>query len=100
MGTVTGTLDRPLEESMAATRDVAARQGYSLAEGQGGSNELVFKMGAKLWSWGSQLMIRFDEVSPSQTRLLIQPGETFAVTDWGRGKRAAVRLLDALGATR
>jgi len=66
----------------------------------GGPNVLVFKKGAKLWSWGSQLTIRFDEKSASETELSIQPGETFAITDWGRGKRAARQLLDALGAKR
>jgi hypothetical protein len=97
---VTGTLDQSLDEAMSAARSVAATQGYALAEGHGGPNVLVFKKGAKLWSWGSQLTIRFDERSASETQLSIQPGETFAVTDWGRGKRAAHRLLDALGAKR
>lgn len=100
MGIVTGTLDQPLDQAMMATRSIAATQGYALAEGRGGPNELVFKRGAKLWSWGSQLTVRFDETSASETQLSIQPGETFAVTDWGRGKRAAQRLLDALGAKR
>ncbi len=100
MGIVTGTLDQPLDQAISATRSVAATQGWALAEGHGGPNVLVFKQGAKLWSWGSQLTVRFDETSASETRLSIQPGATFAVTDWGRGKRAAHRLLDALGAKR
>jgi hypothetical protein len=100
LGTVTGTLDQPLDKTMDAARGVAATQGYALAEGQGGPNVLVFKKGAKLWSWGSQLTIRFDETSPSETQLTIQPSETFAITDWGRGKRSARRLLDGLGARR
>jgi hypothetical protein len=95
---VTGTLDQPLDKAMEATRRVAATQGYALAEGGGGPNTLVFKKGAKLWSWGSQLTIGFEAVSDSETRLSIKTGETFAVTDWGRGKRASHRLLDALGA--
>jgi hypothetical protein len=100
VGTVTGTLDQPLDQAITATRGVAATQGWALAEGHGGPNVLVFKKGAKLWSWGSQITIQFEEISPSQTQLSIKPDETFAVTDWGRGKRAAHRLLDALGAQR
>jgi hypothetical protein len=100
VATVTGTLDQPLDEAIAATRGVASTQGYALAEGHGGPNTLVFKQGAKLWSWGSQLTIRFDAVSESETQLTIKTGETFAITDWGRGKRASHRLLDALGARR
>jgi hypothetical protein len=33
-----------------------------------------------------------------ETRLTITTGETWAIPDWGRGKRAAKRQLDCLGA--
>jgi hypothetical protein len=48
---------------------------------------------------GSQLTVELESASPSQTRLTVSTAETWAITDWGRGKRAAHRLLDALGAT-
>ena len=70
-----------------------------MAEGLGPPNVLVFKKGASLWSWGSQLSFELAPASPSSSRLTVTTGETFAITDWGRGKRAAQKLLTALGAT-
>jgi hypothetical protein len=99
MATVHGTVEQPLEEASNSTRGVAASQGYTLAEGQDEPNVLVFKKGASAFSWGSQLTVELESASPSQTRLTVSTAETWAITDWGRGKRAANRLLDALGAT-
>lgn len=78
---------------------MAAQHGYSLSEGESGPDRLVFKKGAKLYSWGSQLTVGFSEMSPTETKVTIDTHETFAITDWGRGKRAAAAFFQALGAT-
>ena len=98
MATVRGTVDRPLDEVGTATRRLAVEQGWTLAEGQSGPNTLVFKKGASAWSWGSQLDVELQASSPSATSLTLSTRESWALTDWGKGKRAAQRLLDALGA--
>ncbi len=98
MGTVRGTLDQSLADAMTATRSVAGDQGYALAEAECGPQHLVFKKGVTAVSWGSEFTIRFEAVSPTQTALTVSTHETFAITDWGRGKRSSHKLLDALGA--
>lgn len=84
-------------DAMAAARDFAAEVGYSVAEGDSGPTRLVFKKGASLFSWGSTFTLDFDEVSASETKVTIDTHEPFMATDWGRGKRAAARFLEALG---
>ena len=98
MAALTGTLDQSLEEAIAAVRRVAAGQGYSFAEAESGPNLLVFKKGASAFSWGSRIRVNFEATSPTQTRLFVATKETWAIADWGRGNRAAHRLLEALGA--
>ena len=95
MAIVHGTLARPLEDVAIATRQVAARQGYLLSEGESVLGVLMFRKGVTFLSWGSQLKVSLDAIS--STSLTITTGETFAITDWGRGKRAANRLPAALG---
>jgi hypothetical protein len=79
---------------------VAAAQGWSLFEGAGGAGVFVFKRGASLLSWGATITVQTASLSPTTTELKVIIQEVFAVTDWGRGRRAAERLLDALGAHR
>jgi hypothetical protein len=98
MATVQGTLDVSLDEANAAIRSAAAQQGYALDEARSGREGLVFKKGITLVSWGSELSVQFEAASPSQTRLTLSTGETFGITDWGRGKRAAQKLLVGVGA--
>ena len=98
MATVEGTIDKPVGETIAQTRTEALAHGYSLAEGQSQPDALVFTKGVSLFSWGSKLTVSFAEISPMQTKLTISTSETFALTDWGRGQRAAIQLLDAIGA--
>ena len=43
-------------------------------------------------------MVELEAASPSQTDVMVTTGEPLAITDWGRGSRAARRLLEALGA--
>ena len=98
MALIRETIQRPVAEAMTETRRVASDQGYSFAEAESGPDVLVFKKRASLFSWGSGLRITFEATGPSATQLSIVTSETFAVTDWGRGKRAVRKLLDALGA--
>ena len=98
MAIVTGTLARPAPEAMTATQVMAGQQGYALAEPLCGPTRLVFSKGMTLVSWGSKMTVDFQRTSATSTRLTITTSETFALTDWGRGKRAAQKLLDALGA--
>jgi hypothetical protein len=58
----------------------------------------VFKKGASAFSWGSKLTVSLAAHSPAETRLTVTTHERWAIADWGRGTRAAHRLLDALGA--
>ncbi len=99
VATVHGTLSQSLDDAAAATRQKAAQHGYLLSEGD--SNPpvlLVFKKGVSAFSWGSELKVNLKSESPSSTALTISTGESFAIYDWGRGARAAHRLLDAVGA--
>ena len=99
MATVTGTMAQPAHEAMTAAQVIAGQQGYALAEPLCGPTRLVFSKGMTLVSWGSKLIVDFQRTSPTSMRLTITTSETFALSDWGRGKRAAQKLLDALGAT-
>jgi hypothetical protein len=39
-----------------------------------------------------------SSISPTQTRLTITTKEKWALAEWGRGRHAARRLLDEMGA--
>jgi hypothetical protein len=100
VATVQGTLDQSLEDAVVTARQTAAMQGYALLEGQSTPKLLVFKKGASAFSWGSQLTVAFHVVSETETGMTITADETWAIFDWGRGTRAARKLLDTLGAKR
>jgi hypothetical protein len=96
MATVHGTLDLSLVEASLRTQYVAEDEGWALVES--GTDMLVFKKGTSLRSWGSKLTIEFDFSSPSETLVTVSVDET--VDAYGRGSRAANRLLDLIGATK
>lgn len=99
MKIVRGMMNADIERTSDALRKAAAEQGHTLAEGESDAPAtLVFKKGATPISWGSQLNATLGPDGP-RTRITLTPGETFAITDWGRRRRAATKLLDALGAT-
>ena len=98
MASLQATLDQPIEDARVATRRVAGEQGWALAEGESHDDSLVFKKGVKAFSWGSKITVQLQASSERETRLTLTTGETFALTDWGRGRRAATRLLEGLGA--
>src|SRR4051794_34322338 len=98
MATVSGKVEHSLEDAVVATRRVAGEQGWALREGESSDRLLIFKKGVKAFSWGSRLRVELTSSTPSETRVSVSTAETFALTDWGRGRRAANRLLDRLGA--
>ncbi|HEY2202678.1 MAG TPA: hypothetical protein VGH56_12390 [Solirubrobacteraceae bacterium] len=95
MATVHGTLKLSLPEAKLRTQYVAEDEGWALVESD--ADVLVFKKGVSLRSWGSRLSVEFDASSPSETLLTISMDET--VDAYGRGSRAARRLLKLLDAT-
>ena len=46
-------------------------------------------------SWGSEITVRFEQISDNETRLTFTTKETWAITDWGRGRRQVSKLLEA-----
>ena len=98
MAVVTATLDEPLDAAAITIRRVAAEQKYAYSEAESDPRRLVFVKGMSLMSWGSKLVVETQAAGPTATTMTITTAETFALTDWGRGKRVAGRLISALGA--
>jgi hypothetical protein len=98
MAIVRAHLDEPRDQAAARLRQAAADQGWSVLEGNSGDGQLVFRKGASAFSWGSQITAGFDGQPDSETRLVFTTKESFAITDWGRGRRQVRKLLAALGA--
>ena len=96
MATVSRTFDGSVEETSESIRRAAAAHGWALAEGESNPPKLLtFKKGVRPLSWGSQLTVNVAE-GDSGVEVLVSTGETAALTDFGRGKREANRLLDAV----
>ena len=98
MAEVHAHLDESKEAAAITLRQVAGEQGWSLAEGESNAGQLVFKKGATAVSWGSSITARLESPSDGVTKLTFTTSETWAITDWGRGRRAIEKLLAALGA--
>ena len=94
--TVHGTVDQSLEEASAATRRVAADQGWAFREGDSPAELDFFKAGG-FFTFGSRMTVQLEAASPSQTELNIS-ASSFAVFDSRRGQRAADQLLEGVGA--
>lgn len=98
MTTVTGTIDQPIDDARVATRRAAGEDGWSLSEDQSAGDVLVFKKSSSAYSWGAQLSVQLEAASESQTRLIVSTDQKWALAEWGRGRRAAKRLLMDAGA--
>ncbi len=98
MATVHARMDMPPEEATTAIRRQAAALGYALAEGQSGPGLFVFTKGVTWFSWGSKLTVKVEPEKKNGTHLTITTEESFALSDWGRGRRAARQLLNPVGA--
>ena len=96
--TVTGQVDEPIDQVAAELRKEAAAEDWSLAEGAGDAHTLVFRKGLTATSWGAELSVELDAETETRTKVTVRTHETWAITDWGRGSRAARRLLTAIGA--
>jgi hypothetical protein len=97
MATMHGTIDKPLEDVTDAVRSAATNEGYSPAEASG-PYTLVFRKGSSGFGRGSRLTVQLRAPSASQTEVTVSVEENWAITDWGRSRRAARHLLDKVGA--
>ena len=99
MSTVHAHLDEPLDEAATTLRQVAGQQGWAVAEAESAPpGSLVLKKGVTATSWGSKITVSLEPVAESETRLTFTTKQTWAITDWGRGRRQVGKLLDAVGA--
>ena len=99
MATVQATIPQPAEQVFAVLQQAAAQVEYRYDPSKSRPGVWAFVRDASLWSWGSQINVSFRPVSPTQTNVTARTYEKMAVWDWGRGKRAATKLLTAAGAT-
>jgi hypothetical protein len=95
-----GTVALTLDEAATSVRRVAAHNGLTLDEGASTPTSLTFTKSVQVSPWGATVVIDLEPVQPSRTRLLISTTEKFAITDWGRGRRLAISMLDGLEALR
>jgi hypothetical protein len=99
MATVRATLNGTPDDVSAALRRAAADLGYTLAERESEPpTHIVFKKGVTAFSWGSELRVTLIAGTSSDTAITVTTSEVLGITDWGRGNKAAMRLLDAVGA--
>jgi hypothetical protein len=98
MATIRATLDRPVAEARDLVPRTAPAQGWRFQPGQSPGDVLVLTKGMSLVSWGSTMTVQLQATSSAQTHLTLITGETFSIADWGRGKRAILQLLGAIGA--
>jgi hypothetical protein len=84
-----------LEQTSEAMRKAAGEDGWSLTESESQApNFLTFKRGISIFSWGSKLTVTLRDDGEEGTHALVSTSETLALTDWGRGRRAADRFFD------
>jgi len=97
MKSFTGTVPRPPEQVRAEIDQVARAQGWAVHPGAFPA-VLTLAKDMSSFSWGSTLRIRVATLGDA-THLTIEPHESGVLFDWGRGRRAATRLVAALGGT-
>jgi hypothetical protein len=97
MAAVFGTFGETPDAVHAALRRAGAELGYALDEATTTGDVVVLKKGIRLYSWGSQLCVTLVAAAGGGTTATVHTAETFALTDWGRGERAAKKLLGAAG---
>lgn len=94
-----GDVAASVDEAMASFRRAAAANGLTLDEAASSATSLTFKKSIKLFSWGSTVVADFEPVDEQQTRISIATRETYAISDWGRGRRLANTLLADVSAS-
>jgi hypothetical protein len=98
MAAIQATLDRPVAEARDAVVRAATAQGWKFQPAQSLEDVLVLTKGMSLVSWGSKMTVQLRATAPASTHLTMITGETFSIADWGRGKRAVLQLIGAIGA--
>ena len=99
MAIVRGAIQRSADQLFPALQQAAAQLKYRYDPTKSRPGVWAFVRDASLWSWGSQINVTIQPTSPAQTNLTAQTYEKMAIWDWGRGRRAAQKLLAAAGAT-
>jgi hypothetical protein len=94
----TAVISEGLDEAKATARRAAADIGLTLDEGASTDTSLTFKKSVKLYSWGSTVTMDFDDAGDGTTQVSVSTKETFAISDWGRGRRLANSLFEGMGA--
>jgi hypothetical protein len=93
MATVERSIGASMKKTGEGLRRAAASHGWALAEGESNGTDLfTFKKGVRPLSWGSKLIVKLKG-SGAETNVTVSSSETWALTDWGRGRREANRLL-------
>lgn len=92
----TGTVQRPLDEAIAATWRVVTEKGYSDLE-TSDPTVLMFGKRSGVLPVGKDVTVQFEALSPTTTRLNVTAA-TEATFDYGRSRRATHGVLDAVGA--
>ncbi|MGH1562848.1 hypothetical protein [Mumia sp. DW29H23] len=98
MAQVQAVVNQPPAAAVEALRMAAARQGwaYDLARSEPWLE--AFRKGASAFSWGATMTVQVvPGASPTETVFRFTTSESFAITDWGRGRRAVQRLVQSLG---
>jgi len=94
----TAVISESIDDARASGRRAAADNGLSLDEAASSASSLTLKKSARPWSWGTTIVMDFEDLGDGTSQVSVTTQETFAATDWGRGKRLAHRLFDAMGA--
>lgn len=95
-----GTVDRPLDATMIATRRVAATKGLTLDEAASSTASLTFRRSTRIGIRSTTVVIDFESIDPNQTRVSVSTQETPAIGARSRGRRLAIDILDGLSARR
>ncbi|WP_420452358.1 hypothetical protein [Ilumatobacter sp.] len=93
-------VDESIGHATDSARRAAADNGLTLDEAASSGSSLTLKKSPRPWSWGSTVVMDFEEVGDGTTQVSVSTQETFAATDWGRGRRLANKLFGAMGARR
>ena len=99
MAIVQGATQAPVEGLFPVLQQAAQTLGYRYDPTRSRPGVWAFVKDASLWSWGSEIQVTVQPLAPFRTGLSARTYEKMAIWDWGRGKRAATKLLVAAGAT-
>jgi hypothetical protein len=98
MADVHGTIAKPVEEATDVLRRVAVEQGWTYQDAESGPARVVCTKGLNWFTWGSRLEVVVAPHESGGSLVTASTSEKFGWNDWGRGRRAATRLLETAGA--